>query len=143
LTYDDLKEIPAWVAVGDYAQVEDAELEPVEFDEDGTVPARIGEVWCLCNAVFADGSEHLASAMCRGDSSDGPLLWTVWNGTEDVPLFLPPAPPPVLAKRGPEAFSAKFNADMHAVFPLKITAVARFAVSPEERSVRVDVAGVL
>ena len=116
----------------------------MEFDEDGTAyPAKIGEVWRLCNAVFADGSEHLASAMCRGDSSDGPLLWNVWNGTEDVPLSCHLRHCRFLAKKVRQALSAKFNADMHAVFPLKITAVARFAVSPEERSVRVDVAGVV
>ena len=71
LTYDDLKQHTAWVAIGDYAEVEDPELSPLEFDTEGRIPGNVGEVWCLCTAVFTNGSDHLATAMCRGDSGDG------------------------------------------------------------------------
>ena len=143
LTYDELKQHTAWVAVGDYAEMEDPELSPVEFDAEGRIPGNVGEVWCLCAAVFFDGSEHLAIAMCRGDSADGPLLWSVWNGDKDVPLLLPPTPPFVLARQGPEVFATKFGTNVANVFPLTIEVVPRFAVKPEIRTVKLGISGVI
>ncbi len=143
LTYEDLKRSPAWGAIGDYAEDEDAKLTPVQFDDFGRIPEKLEEVWCMCTVVFANGSELMATAMCRGDSSDGPLLWSVWNGSEDVPLLLPPAPPPVLAKKGPDFFSNKFNMKKDEVFPLTIKVVSRFSTSPEIRSVKLGESGVL
>jgi hypothetical protein len=140
LNYHDLGAHPAWAVAGD-PEAEDVELAPVRLDSAGRVPRDVGEVWCLCEAVFADGSRHLASAMCRGDSDQGPLLWTVWNGAEDVPLLLPPAPDFVLEKEGPEVFVMKFRLNLPEVFPMRIEVVPRFAVEPEHRSVALDVSG--
>lgn len=143
LTYDDLKAHPAWQATGDYAEDEDAKLAPVQFDGEGRIPDDLKEVWCMCVAVFANGSEHMATSMCRGDSSDGPLLWSVWNGREDVTLLLPPAPPAVLAKRGVDFFSTKFSMKKDDIFPLTIKVVSRFATSPEIRNVKLGELGVI
>ncbi len=134
LGYGDLLKHPAWLATGDYAEDEDTELEPVMMDDSGRLPSSLGEVWCLCSARFADGSEHLACAMCRADCDDGPLLWTVWNGEDDVPLFVPPAPLPVLLKDGPEPFAKNFGRTLEEVFPLSISVDPRFATPPERRS---------
>ena len=143
LTYDDLKSFPAWAAMGNYAEDEDATLEPVQLDSEGRIPSDLEEIWCLCTACFADGSERLAAAMCRADSSDGPLLWSVWNGADDVPLFLPPTPPSVLSKKGPDVFAASFGMKTSDVFPVRMKVVARFATAPEERSVDLSVAGIV
>ena len=143
LTYEDLKRYNAWEAIGDYAGDVDAMLRPVQFDDSGRIPKNFEEVWCMSTAVFANGSEHMATSMCQGDSSDGPLLWSVWNGVEDVPLLLPPAPPPVLAKKGPDFFSNKFNMQKDEVFPLIIKVVSRFTTSPEIRIVRLAESGVI
>jgi len=143
LSYEDLENSPVWMAVGDYANDDDAFLEPAELDDEGRVPSGIEEVWCLCRATFSNGTEHLAAAMCRADSCDGPLLWTVWNGIEDIPLFVPPAPPPVIQKRGPRVFAERFGLDVLDVFPVTIEVVTKFEESPERRSVKVDVEGVI
>ncbi len=134
LTNEDLRRYSAWEATGDYAEDVDAKLTPVKFDDDGRVPVELEEVWCMCIATFSDGSEHMASSMCRGDSSDGPLLCTVWNGSDNVELLVPPAPPHVLEKHGPDYFSAKFNMKKGAIFPLTIKVVPRFTTKPEIRS---------
>lgn len=143
LSYKDLSDSPAWAAVGDYAEAEDAELEPVRLDAQGRIPSDGEEIWCLCSAMFADASEHLATAMCRGDSSDGPLLWGVWNGAENVPLLLPPSPDFVLSKCGPRVFTEKFNSNLAAVFPLVIKVAVPFVMSPEERYAKLGVTGIL
>ena len=129
LTEDDLVRHVAWVVVGGY-EAEYLELSPVQLDSTGRIPGNTGEVWCLCTAVFANETEHVACAMCRGDSADGPLLWSVSNGKESVPLLLPPAPDFVLAREGPEAFAEKFGMRLEDVFPLTIRAVPRFVVEP-------------
>ena len=142
LNYEDLRRCAAWVAVGDYAEVEDPELAPVGFDSDGRVPRHIEEVWCLSRATFADGSEHPAIAMCRGDSDAGPLLWSVWNGTEDVPVVIPPAPSSVLAKRGPGAFASKFGRAVEDVFPMDFEVIAGFSTYPLRRRVKIEATGI-
>ena len=143
LSYDDFKNNPAWESIGDYTEDEDTQLAPVKFDEEGRIPKYLKEVWCLCITVFANKTEHMSTAMCRGDSSDGPLLWSVWNGCEYVPLLLPPAPPHVLAKKGPDFFSNKFNLKKEEVFPLTIKVVPHFASSPEIRSIKLEISGLI
>jgi len=143
LSYGDFKKSPVWLAVGDFANDDDAFLEPAQLDGEGRVPSGTKEVWCLCRATFSNGVEHLAAAMCRGDSCDGPLLWTVWNGSEDIPLYVPPAPPPVIQKRGPRVFAERFGLGLLDVFPITIDVVARFEEWPEKRSVKVDIEGVV
>lgn len=134
LSYDDLERCTAWLSVGDYAEAEDVEVQQIEWDEAGCVPESVGEVWCLCRAVFADGTVHKACAMCRGDSDDGPLLCSVHNGYGDVPLMLSPAPPEVLRKRGPSWFASRFDRSVEAVFPLVVEVVPCFARGPAKRS---------
>jgi hypothetical protein len=94
----------------------------------------VGEVWCACTATFADGSEHAAAALCRGDSDFGPALWTFRLGEESVRLVLPPAPRFVLAVEGPAPFADKFGKQLDDVFPIELCVVPRFAVSPRVRS---------
>lgn len=142
LTDDDLKQHPAWVVVGGY-EAEDLELSPVEFDSNGRIPSNVGEVWCLCTATFANGNQYMASAMCRGDCTEGPLLWEVSNGKQTVPLLLPPAPPFVLDQEGPEAFSTQFDLSVDDVFPLIIEVAPRFAIEPEKRSVKLGTSGII
>ncbi len=142
LTDDDLRQHPAWVVVGGY-EAEDLKLSPVEFDSSGRIPSNVGEVWCLCTAVFANGTQHMASAMCRGDCAEGPLLWEVSNGKQTVPLLLPPAPPFVLAREGPEVFAAQFDLSVDAVFPLTIEVVPCFVIKPEKRSVKLGTSGII
>ena len=142
LTYDDFARSPAWRAVGDYANDEDKTLEPVTLGSAGVIPEHVEEVWCLCVATFADGSEHQACAMCRGDSADGPLVWSVWNGEKDVPVILPPAPPDVLKLDGPDAFAAGFGLSLEEVFPVRLKVVPTFASEPSMRRVVLDSSGV-
>lgn len=142
LTYDHLTDSPAWRAIGDYANADDQTLEAIRYAGCRPIPASVQEVWCLCIAKFANGSEHSACAMCRGDSADGPLAWSVWNGEEDVPVIVPPAPPPVLEIDGPGVFASRFALSVQEVFPIVFEVVPRFVVRPEKRAAILDVAGV-
>ncbi len=141
LDNSDLLRHPAWLAVGDYAQDVDAELVPLPLDE-GRIPETAGEVWCFCTVTFADGTEHLGSAMCRGDSKDTLSLWSVWKDEEPVRILVPPAPSFVLEKQGPSPFARHFGRCVGEVFPLTIQAVPPFAVNPQVRAVRLDLTGV-
>jgi|GEM_PF-6099948 len=143
LTYDDLMKTPAWMTVGDSINGMDIQIEAVIMDNEGNIPAHIGEVWCLCRAIFANGSEHLAICMCRGDSDERPLLCSVWNGTEDIPVILPPAPAMVLDRDGPAVFASRFNMSIQDAFPMTIIAIPHFAVAPAIRIVKMDVHGIL
>jgi len=143
LTYEDLAEVQVWSTPAGSEEEEDATLSPVSLTRDGLVPSNVGEVWCLCTAWFADGSQHRATAMCRGDSGDGPLLWTVSAGSEDVPLLVSPSPAFVLARQGPTFFAARFGKSLEQVFPLTIEAATRFAVEPQRRRVCIGADGVL
>lgn len=143
LTYDDLAKVHVWAIAAGSEDDEDATLSPVSLTDSGLVPSSVGEVWCLCVARFADGSEHKATAMCRGDSSDGPLLWTVSTGAEDVSLVVPPAPDLVLSKQGPAPFASKFGRTRGQVFPLTIEAITGFTMDPRRRQVTIGADGVL
>lgn len=114
-------------------QDEDEGLVPVKFTADGRVPSNVRLAWCLAVATFADGSRHEACAACWGDSEEGPLLPTVFNGKEDVPLMVPPAPDFVLKEEGPEVFAAKFGSTVERVFPVRLEVVPRFASTPQRR----------
>jgi len=112
---------------------EELMLAPAPKNNFGQVINTVGEVWCLCKAIFNDGTEHSASAMCRGDASEDPQLLTVWNGSEDVSLILPPAPDFVLAKEGPDPFCAKFEKSLAEVFPINFIVVPQFQLQPHLR----------
>ena len=140
LSDDDLRQHPAWAVVGGY-EAEDLLLSPLVLDDQGLVPGSVGEVWCLCEAVFADGSQYLATAMCRGDSDCDPVLWSVSNQDTWVPLFLSPPPRFVLRKHGPKVFARRFGRRANSVFPLTMTVVPRFDVEPRVRSIRLDKRG--
>lgn len=137
LTREDLAEVPAWEATGEVVDG-DIVLVPLVLGPSDGVPAGVGEVWCRSRCRFANGEEHPACAMYRGDSEEGPLAWTVWNGARDVPLLLPPAPPQVLALDGPEPFARAFQLSLGAVFPLTIEADCDFEQPPHRRRVLVD-----
>jgi hypothetical protein len=141
LTYEDFGRASVWMSVGEYEDDEDTQLEPAPLTAEGLVPEGIGEVWCLASARFADGSEHKAAAMCRGDAEDGPLACSVWNGREDVPVLLPPAPPHVLEVDGPLVFARKFGLGVSEVFPIDLEVFVRFQRPPRIRRVRLRESG--
>jgi hypothetical protein len=143
LQNEDLKKYIAWETVVESIDDDDISLMPADLDKDGRIPESLGEVWCLCRAIFKNGSEYIASAMCRGDSSDGPLLYSVWNGNENIRLILPPAPPFVLEKEGPESFAKKFNLNINDIFPIIFEVVPRFVTKPEIRRLKLDISGEL
>lgn len=143
LKNEDLINYNAWETVVESLDDEDISLVPVDLDKNGRISATLGEVWCLCRAIFKNGNENLASAMCRADSSDGPLLHSIWNGRENIRLILPPAPPFVLAKEGPEIFAKKFNLTVNDIFPIVFEVIPRFVTEPEVRKVKLDITGVL
>ena len=142
LRHADLDRYAAWAVTGDV--VDGAEiLEPVTTFVNGKLPSHLGEVWCRSQCRFSDGSLHRACALYRGDSSDGPLAWSVFNGSVDVPLVLPPAPAEVLAVDGPERLASSFGRAIADVFPLEIAAACLFQTPPETRSVIIDASGVV
>ena len=142
LTYSALAAHPAWEGTGHYTESGDELVRPVAFSEDGRVPDHYGRVWCLCVCRLADGSEHPACAWCSGNAPEGPMAWSIWTGSQDVRLILPPAPSAVLEREGPLAFCRAFGRTPNNVFPLDIMAVPRFAMSPHLRSVHVQPASI-
>jgi hypothetical protein len=143
LSYDDLREKSGWQWTGAYDDDGNEVLVPVKFDALGRILESAGEVWCLCTCRFANGSEHPACAMCRGDSKEGPLALSVWDGERFVPVILPPAPEFVLEKEGPLTFCRRFTLEPDEVFPMEIIVVPRFAVAPHRRSVRIGISGIV
>lgn len=121
---------------------EDASLEPAYLNAKGEISADNEEVWCICSAKFSNGTTHKASSMCRGDSDEGPLLWSIWNGEKDVSLLLPPAPPPVLKVEGPEPFAAEFGLIISDVFPIEFSVIPAFEISPIKRKINLTINGV-
>jgi hypothetical protein len=143
LTYDHLNKVNAWQVKMDTLEDYDAELEPPQFNVSGEISVLNKEVWCLCSAKFSNGTTHQAAAMCRGDSDEGPLLWSIWNGEKDLSLQLPPSPPPVLKVDGPEPFSAAFGLEVNEVFPIELSVVARFEAEPSIRKVILSPQGII
>lgn len=141
LSYGDLQVCPAWRSTGTCDERGNQVLKPVRLGADGSIPASVEEVWCLCKCRFADATEHGACSSCDGDTSEGPLAWSVWNGDEFIPIIVPPAPDFVLEKEGPIAFCRAFNLESQAVFPLEIEVVPAFEIAPHRRSVLIDSSG--
>lgn len=141
LNKDHLKNIVVWRVIPDSLEEADAELEPAELDADGEIGAKNEEVWCACSARFSNGTVHEGVAMCRGDSSDGPLLWSIWNGMRAVPLLLPPAPPAVLKVDGPERFAVEFGLMVGEVFPIEFAVIPQFETKPTKRKVILNIGG--
>jgi hypothetical protein len=139
LSYQVFDKIDAWQVLMDSYDEEELILKPATKNTLGQIKDTIGEVWCLCKAVFNNGNEYKASAMCRADSNEGPLLWTVWNGKENVSLILPPAPDFVLAEEGPIPFCAKFGQSQDSVFPIKFIVIPKFQFQPYERSTTIKI----
>lgn len=140
LTYRDLDEHVAWEATGDIADGDELLL-PATLTTEGLVPASVGEVWCRSRCRFSNGSTHRACALYKGDSEDGPLVWSVFNGSVDVRLILPPAPDDILAIDGPERFAASFGLTLAEVFPVEISAECTFETPPTRRSIVVYSSG--
>jgi hypothetical protein len=136
-----LRDFPAWEWTGEYDNDGNEILVPVLLNECDAVPQSVGEAWCRCSCRFAEGSEHAASAMCRGDSALGPVGISVWNGQKHVRLILPPAPEFVLQEEGPAAFCESFGRRLEAVFPVELLVIPRFALVPQDRSVRIEQSG--
>ena len=141
LNYADLRECNAWKWTGQCDDRGDEILAQVQFDSTGRIPADVGEVWCLSVCRFADGSEHAACAMCRGDSELGPTAISVWNGTSDIRLMVPPAPDFVLDKEGPTVFCRSFGLDLKSVFPIEVRVIPEFSTQPLLRSARIESSG--
>lgn len=136
-----LRDRLAWRWTGMYDAAGDEILEPVHLTSAGRIPATVGEVFCFCLLTFNDNSQHPGCAMCRGDSSLGPIALSAWNDNKSVRLLLPPAPGFVLEKEGPGAFCSEFGRDSARVFPLKITVIPHFAKPPNERVIRIAASG--
>jgi len=143
LSNADLQRVHAWEVTGKKSSKGESILIPVGLVDGEVVPRNVGEIWCLCRCTFNDASEHIASAMCRGDSSDGPLGISVWNGERSLRIMVPPAPPFVLEKEGPIVFARHFKRSVQAVFPAKIEVLPRFAVHPTVRTAVIQVNGIV
>jgi len=141
LNNDDLIKYKAWETVTETIDDEEVMLTPAVLRSDGKIPASCGEVWCLCKATFANKSEHIALALCRGDANEGPLLWTVWNGEKDVSLMFPPAPQFVLDVEGPEGFAESFSLQTEDVFPIDFEVIPRFETPKAVRKVILNISG--
>lgn len=142
LSDKELEAHPAWEATGELDDG-DQVLVPALLTADGRVASSMGEVWCRSICRFADGEIHSACAMYRGDSELGPLGWTVSSGVGEIPLIVPPAPPPVLVMEGPVVFAQAFMKSIEEVFPLEITSAVEFEMAPCRRSVIIGSEGVL
>jgi hypothetical protein len=138
LFYEQLEKIPAWRVIPETIDEVDVELEPATFDNVGLIETMNGEVWCLCKATFSNGDEHKASAMYRGDANEGPFFLSVFNGSEGIPLIMPPAPTFVLGTEFPEAFCKKFNKAIQEVFPIFFSVIPKFKTEPQYRSILIN-----
>lgn len=143
LTQKELQACPAWAVLGDMFAQDDPVIEPVRFDENGQIASDVGEVWCLCEATFADKTKYSAGAWCCGNTTEGPSVWEICNGEWGMRLCVPPAPHFVLEREGPEVLAAAFGKKVEEVFPMTITAVPRFAKEPHIRSVRIATTGII
>lgn len=142
LSDEELAMHPAWEATGEVDE-DDQVLVPSLLTTDGRIASSVGEVWCRSWCRFANGEVHRACAMYRGDGDLGPLGWTISSGNAEVPLIVPPAPPPILEMEGPAVFARAFNRSVEEVFPLEITSDVEFEMVPHRRSVIVGTEGVL
>lgn len=146
LSTEQLMRIDAWQIVEELGEgdgiitpkiLEDYEglITPADKDKDGLISRDIGGVWCLTYAIFANGDKHIACSLCEGDSDEGPICWSVWNGVDFVVLMVPPAPDFVLEVDGPDHFCSDFGKSIHDVFPLTFEVVPLFQNKPHQRKV--------
>ena len=135
LTNNDLFKNTCWRVIQETIDDEDVTLEPANLSDEGKVLAINGEVWCKGLAKFKNGLTFTGACMCRADSSDGPLLITVWNGHRDVSLIMPPAPDFVLAQEGPVPFCNAFDLIIDDVFPIQFNVEPEFEIEPFFRAV--------
>lgn len=137
----DLIEHPVWAYVPQDVEDPEGPIAPVRLTHEGRVPYQAGEVWCLCDAVFADGSHHGASGLCEANGHSGPLAISVFLGTDAVPVMVHPAPVFVLEKEGPNVLAKKFGRHVDQVFPITITVLATFEDPPPLRKVVIQKSG--
>jgi hypothetical protein len=139
----DLKRIDAWKILESTYDDEDMTLIPAEKNRQGFITRENGDLWCWCKATFANGALHDAIALCRGDSDQGPMLWTFWNGEDVVGLMVPPAPDFVLEVDGPANFCQEFSESAENVFPISLEAVPKFEVAPTIRRITIYAEGAI
>jgi hypothetical protein len=132
----------SWMIAEESIEDNDVLLKPA-YKIKGRVSKKNGEVWCLSKALFSNGEIYSASSMCRGDSDQGPLLWSVWNGEKYVALIVPPAPDFVLESEGPIAFCNEFARNPEDVFPISFEVVPLFEIEPHKRSLLIGIKGIL
>ena len=143
LSIEKLKKIDAWKIVEESYKDYDYLITPADKTNKGEVSKRNGQVWCLSHAFFFNEEQHIACTMCRGDSKDGPLLWSVWNGNKFVTLMVPPAPDFVLEVEGPINFCKEFKRPLNKVFPIKFEAQPSFEIKPHKRIVTITADGIV
>jgi len=135
LSQDHLNLHNCWRVVEKTAGETDVSLEPALLNDIGQIDSKQGEVWCLCEAILANGKMISAVAMCRADSDDEPLLWSFFINSKFVSLRLPPAPDFVLMEEGPTRLSEAIGLAMKEVFPLTLSVVSQFHAAPRTRSI--------
>ena len=113
-------------------------IAPADKDGNSLILPANGQVWCLTNATFANGQNHIALSLCEADTDVGPICLAVWNGTEFIDFLVPPAPDFVLEVNGPIPFCKKFNTSPDEVFPLVFSVVPQFKEEPHQRTIAIQ-----
>jgi hypothetical protein len=142
LSMTELQHHDAWRTIESTNEDSNVALTPAHKNEDGMISKSNGEVWCLCNVHFSDGTQLTATSLCRGDSDYGPLLWSFWNGQSFISLVVPPAPRFVLDVEGPNRFCKHFDKKINQIFPLRLEVVPSFEVQPTKRSIIITEKGI-
>ena len=125
----------SWQVLEETLEEIDISLIPADKNESGLISSKNGEVWCLSKMTFFNNEQHFASSMCRGDSNEGPILWSVWKDNELITLMLPPAPDFVLDIDGPASFCSEFNLSQQDIFPISFEVIPEFQLEPHKRAV--------
>ncbi len=125
LTCADLLEYPVWAYVPEDIRDPEGPIAPVRLGANRQVPFEAGEVWCLCDARFANGRHHRAVGMCEANGTSGPAALTV---------FLDSKPLPVPVHEGQNRrFVAHFGLSIDQVFPITFVVDATFMDPPPTR----------
>ncbi|MBX3254204.1 MAG: hypothetical protein KF862_08705 [Chitinophagaceae bacterium] len=143
LNIDIFNRFDSWRVLEQSYDKEQLLLTPAFKNGDGTISKKNGEVWCISRILFSDGSTHQGASMCRGDTDEGPLLWSIWNNTKFQTLIVPPAPDFVLEEEGPIPFSKSFNKNTDQVFPIKFEVIPKFEIEPYERDILINIDGIV
>lgn len=141
LRWEDFEAHPVWGYVPSMIADPEGPVAPVILKPERLVPFDADEVWCLCEAEFANGQRHQATALCEANGHTGPLAISVRCGEEYVGLLTPPAPEFALSKEGPAVFATRFGLPLSAVFPVSIRVLAEFEDPPRNRSAVYSVDG--